>query len=108
MVHDPAAPLPTSTVMYPAAAFGAGAGGYSAPMWKEEDGDMTAGSSTFTNAVLVDATELTFIIVNKVIEYADEDYTFDSETGTITRVNQFQEGDKMITPHKAAEVVVLP
>lgn len=101
MVHDPLAPLATSTKLYPASSLGGG-GGYAAPMWKESDGDMTAGLTTFTDASLVGATEMNFIIVNKVIEFIDEDYTFNSATGTITRTNQWQVGDKMITPHKPA------
>ena len=101
MVHDETAPLATSTVMYPASNLGSG-GGYKAPMWKEADGDLTAGLTTFTNASLVGATEMNFIIVNKVIEFIDEDYTFAILTGTITRVNEWQPGDKLITPHKPA------
>src|SRR5688572_14143277 len=75
MVHDQSAPLSASTVMYPAPSLGGG-GGYAAPMWKEEDGDMAAGLTTFSHASLIGATEMNFIIVNKVIEFIDEDYTF--------------------------------
>lgn len=102
MVHDPSAPITANTVLYPASSLGGGGGNYAAPMWKEADGDMTAGLTTFSHASLVGATEINFIIVNKINEYIDEDYTFNSGTGTITRVNQFQSGDKMITPHKPA------
>lgn len=100
MVHDPLAPLATSTKLYPADSIGSG--GYAAPMWKEADGDMTAGLTTFTHTSLIGATQMNFIIVNKVIEFIDEDYTFDIDTGTITRVNAWAEDDKMITPHKPA------
>lgn len=93
MVHDDTAPLATSTVLVPAEAFGR------APMWKQADGDMTAGLTTFTHADLI-GMELNYIIVNKVIEFIDEDYTFNPATGTITRVNLWQVGDKMITPYK--------
>lgn len=102
MVHDDSAPLATSTVKVLAtdlAGSGSG-GGYEAPMWKEADGDMTAGLNTFTHASIVGATEMNYIIVNKVIEFIDEDYTFDGTT--ITRTNIWFAGDKMITPFKPA------
>lgn len=102
MVHDQSEPLATSTVLVNATDFAAGGVQYAAPMWKESDGDMTAGLFTFTHASLVGASEMNFIIVNKVIEFIDEDYTFVSGTGTITRTNQWFSGDKMITPHKPA------
>lgn len=103
MVHDPVAPLDTSTVLVNATDFAAGGSVYAAPMWKEADGDMTAGQTDFTHASLVGATEMNFIIVNKVIEFIDEDYTFDPLTGTIDRSpNQWFAGDKMVTPHKTA------
>lgn len=99
MVHDPAAPLATSTVLFPAGSIG---GSYSAPIWKEADGDLTAGLNTFSNISLIGATEMNFIIVNKIIEFIDDDYSFVSGTGIIIRVNQWQAGDIMITPHKPA------
>lgn len=102
MSHDPLAPLATSTVLIDPADLGSGAAQYAAQMWKVDDGDMTAGLTTFTNASLIGATEMNFIIVNKVIEYIDEDYTFNDVTGTITRTNTWAAGDKMITPHKPA------
>jgi hypothetical protein len=105
MVHDPVAPLGSSTVLVDATDFSSGGGGtgYAAPMWKESDGDMTAGFTTFTNASLVGATEINFIIVNKVVEFIDEDYTFDQITGTIDRSpNTWASGDKMVTPYKPA------
>lgn len=98
MSHDQSAPLASSTVLVDATAFG----GAVAPMWKESDGDMTAGAFTFVDASLVGATQINYIIVNKVIEYIDDDYTFDSVTGTITRTNPWQAGDKMVTPYKPA------
>lgn len=98
MSHDQSAPLASSTVLVDATAFG----GAIAPMWKEADGDMTAGLLTFTDASLIGATQMNYIIVNKVIEYIDEDYTFAILTGTITRTNPWQAGDKMITPYKPA------
>lgn len=103
MVHDQTQPPGTSTVLVAATALaGAGGGGYSAPMWTEAGGDMTAGLTTFGHASLIGATEMNFIIVNKVIEFINEDYTFNSGTGIITRVNTWQVGDKMITPFKPA------
>jgi hypothetical protein len=99
MVHDPTAPLTTSTVMYPVNSL-TGGGGYAAPMWKEADGDMTAGLTTFTHASLIGATQMNFIIVNKNIEFIDDDYSFNSGTGTITRVNPWIAGDVMVTPYK--------
>jgi hypothetical protein len=103
MVHDPVAPLATSTVMVDATDLGTGGGVYSAPMWKQTDGDMTIGETDFTHASLIGATQMNFIIVNKVIEFINEDYTFDPLTGTIDRTpNQWFAGDKMITPHKTA------
>lgn len=95
MVHDDTAPLATSTVLVPAEGIGG-----RAPMWKQADGDMTAGLTTFTHADLV-GMELNYIIVNKVIEFIGEDYTFNPATGEIDRSpNQWQVGDKMITPYK--------
>jgi hypothetical protein len=101
MVHDPLAPLATSTKLYPADDLGGG--GYAAPKWKEADGDMVAGQTDFQNDSLIGATEINFIIVNKVIEEIDEDYTFDPITGTIDRApNIWVAGDRMITPYKPA------
>lgn len=99
MVHDPVATLATSTKLVDATSIVTG-GAYAAPMWTEAGGDLTEGSNDFTDSSLIGATEMNFIIVNKVIEFIDDDYTFDDETGTISRVNQWQEGDKMVTPHK--------
>lgn len=101
MVHDQSAPLESSTVMVAATSFG---NSYAAPMWKETDGDLVAGLATFTHADLIGATEMNFIIVNKAIEFIDDDYTFVSGTGTITRLNGnlWQAGDKMVTPYKPA------
>lgn len=79
-----------------------GGTGYAAPIWKVDDGDMTAGQFTFTSAALIGATEMNFIIVNKVIEFIDDDFSFNSGTGEITRTNPWVAGDKMITPHKPA------
>ena len=98
MVHDQTAPLSSSTKLYPASSFG----NYAAPIWLESDGDMTAGLFTFVNTSLIGATQMNFIIVNKVIEFIDDDYTFDNVTGTITRINIWIAGDKMITPYKPA------
>lgn len=103
MVHDQTAPLESSTVMVNATSLGGSSpvSGYAAPMWKESDGDMTSGLTTFSHASLIGATEMNFIIVNKAIEFIDEDYTFNSLTGEINRSpNQWQPGDKMVTPHK--------
>lgn len=100
MVHDPTAPVTANTVMVPATTIASGGTNYAAPMWTEAGGDLTIGSLVFTDASLIGATQMNFIIVNKVNEYINEDYTFDNSTGTITRVNTWQAGDKMITPHK--------
>lgn len=105
MVHDQSAPLESSTVMVNATSLGGGGaadGSYAAPMWKVDSGHMTAGSATLTQASLIGATEMNFIIVNKVIEFIDDDYTFNSLTGTITRLNGnlWFAGDKVVTPHK--------
>jgi hypothetical protein len=108
MVHDTAAPLSSSTVLVNASAFAAGeesgasAGGYAAPMWIVDGnpGSPEDGEVAFSHASLEGATEINFIIVNKIIEYIDDDYTFDIVTGTITRTNPFFTGDKMVTPHK--------
>lgn len=103
MVHDPVAALDSSTVLVDATDLGSGSGGYSAPIWKESMGQLVVGQTDFTSASLIGATEMNFIIVNKVIEFIDEDYTFNSATGTIDRApNQWFAGDKMITPHKTA------
>jgi hypothetical protein len=101
MVHDLTAPLSTSTVLFSADEFGGDS--YRAPMWKESDGDMTPGLTTFVHTSLIGATQINFIIVNKAIEFIDEDYTFNIATGEIDRSpNQWQVGDKMITPYKPA------
>lgn len=104
MVHDQTAPLASSTVMVNATAFtgGVSGSGYAAPVWKETDGDMTSGLNTFQDNSLIGASEINYIIVNKVIEFIDEDYTFNDVTGTITRVNIWFPGDKMVTPYKPA------
>lgn len=105
MVHDPLAALDTSTKLVDAEDLGNGtvAGGYAAPMWKETDGDMVAGETTFQHDDLIGATEVNYIIVNKIIEFIDEDYTFDPVTGTIDRSpNEWFALDKMVTPYKPA------
>jgi len=48
---------------------------------------------TYQNDSLIGATGLAMINVNKNTEYVGEDYTFNGVTGTITRVNQWQQGD---------------
>lgn len=103
MVHDQTAPLAASTVMVNATtlATGVGSDSYKAPMWKESDGDMVAGQTDFQDNSLIGATDINFIIVNKIIEFIDDDYTFDTVTGIIDRSpNQWFAGDKMITPYK--------
>lgn len=100
MVHDPTAPITANTVMVAATVVASGGTNYAAPMWTEAGGNMTAGSFTFTHASLIGATQMNFIIVNKINEYIGDDYTFNSGTGTITRINAWQAGDKLITPHK--------
>lgn len=98
MVHDQGAPLGSSTVLIPATDLKT----LVSPIWKESDGDMIAGLFTFTDASLIGATEMNYIIVNKIIEFIDDDFTFVSATGIITRISQWQPGDKMITPFKPA------
>lgn len=103
MVHDQTAPLGSSTVMVNATSIagGGGSASYAAPMWKEVDGDMVAGQTDFQHNDLIGATDINFIIVNKIIEFIDDDYTFDDVTGTIDRApNQWFAGDKMVTPYK--------
>jgi len=79
-----------------------GGGGYFAPLWVVDGGvgSPAVGQNTFQNIRLIGASELNFIIVNKVVEVVGEDYLFDSGTGTITRNNDFMVGDTMITPYK--------
>lgn len=79
-------------------ATGGSTGKYYAPLWS--GGSIPVGSNIFTNGVLVGASEINYIIVNKVIEFIGDDYTFDPVLGKVTRTNQFQAGDKMITPYK--------
>lgn len=77
-------------------------GFYAAPIWKQTNGDLKLGTNTFSHYSLVGATNLNFIIVNKIIEQIEDDYTFDPDTGTITRLNgNWFPGDKMITPFTA-------
>jgi hypothetical protein len=102
MVHDPLAPLESSTVLVNATSIGGSGGGLVSRMWKEADGDMVAGSNDIQNDDLIGASELHEITVNKVIEYVDEDFTFDDVTGTLTRVNQWFAGDKMVAKFKPA------
>ena len=103
MVHDQTAPLATSTVLVNATSFGgSGSGGLVSRMWKEADADMVAGSNDIQNNDLIGATELHEISVNKILEYLDEDFTFDDVTGTITRLNQWFAGDKMVAKFKLA------
>jgi len=100
MVHDQTAPLATSTVMVNATSLGGGgsSAGYAAPIWT--DTDFTAGLNTFQHNDLIGATDINFIIVNKIIEFIGDDYIFDDVTGTITRTNIWFAGDKMVTPYK--------
>ena len=103
MVHDQTAPLATSTVMVNATSLGGGStGGLVSRFWKEADADMIAGSNDIQNNDLIGASELHEISVNKVLEYLDEDFTFDDVTGTITRLNQWFAGDKMVAKFKLA------
>jgi len=104
MVHDQTAPLAASTVLVNATSFGGsgGSGGLVSRMWKEADADMVAGSNDIQNNDLIGATELHEISVNKILEYLDEDFTFDDVTGTITRLNQWFAGDKMVAKFKLA------
>ena len=103
MVHDQTAPLATSTVLVNATSFGRSGGGLVSRMWKEADADMTAGASTITKTDLVGASELHEITVNKIIEYVDQDFTFDDVTGTIDRSpNQWFASDVMVAKFKLA------
>lgn len=103
MVHDLTAPLESSTVLVNATSLGGGSSNeYKAPKYKESDGDLTVGSFTIVKTALIGATELMFIIVNKIIEVLDDDFTFNSGTGTITRTNAIADDDVIIVPHKIA------
>lgn len=75
---------------------------YFAPMWEVDLGgdNPVSGTNVFTHPDFVGAQAMTYIIYNKVPEFLDEDYTFDSVTGMITRVNNFETGDKLVTPYK--------
>lgn len=75
---------------------------YFAPMWEVDGnpGSPVTGQNTFQNSAFVGAQQLTFIIVNKTIEFLGEDFLFNSTTGTITRNNTWVIGDKMVTPYK--------
>ncbi len=75
---------------------GSGTGGYAAPLFTT----MTPGLTTFTNAALVGATELNFIIVNNIVETLNVEFTFNIGTGTITRTNIWIANDTLIVPHK--------
>lgn len=104
MVHDQSAPLNASTVMVAATSLAGTGTNYAAPMWTV-NGNVNmpvAGQLTFISSALVGATEMNYVIVNKMIEFIDEDFTFDNITGTITRLNVWVAGDKMVTPHKPA------
>lgn len=75
---------------------------YKAPMWIVDGnpGSPEIGENTFQTNSLIGAEEINFIFVNKVVEFIGEDYLFNTITGTITRNNTFQVGDKMVTPYK--------
>lgn len=75
---------------------------YKAPMWTVDGnaGSPIVGQNDFQNNALIGASEINYIIVNKTIEFIGEDYLFNSTTGTITRNNTYQVGDKMVTPYK--------
>lgn len=53
-------------------------------------------STTYQNDALIGATALNQITVNKITEYIDQEYTFNGVTGTITRINQWQELDTSV------------
>ena len=63
-------------------------------------GSPVAGLFVFTNPSLVGALNINHIIVNNNNETKDfGDFTFNSLTGTITRINAFQTGDVIIIPY---------
>ena len=58
------------------------------------------GSFSYTNAAFIGATNLNYIVVNNNNESKDRgDFTFNSATGTITRVNPNQQDDVIIYPY---------
>jgi hypothetical protein len=63
------------------------------------DGSPTIGSFVYQSDLLVGATQLFYIIVNNTMEtILMGDFSFDSATGSITRLNPWQEGDKVQIP----------
>jgi len=64
-----------------------------------DDGSPTVGSYVYQDSRLVGATQLYFIVVNSMMEtIASGAFTFDSETGTITRTNVWQTDDQVQIP----------
>jgi hypothetical protein len=82
-----------------------GGGGYEQVVGVAGDGGTNpiAGENTWTVEALIGATNLNFTIVNNLPEMIGTDFTFNSETGTITRPgNVWQVGDKIIVPFTPA------
>jgi len=65
-------------------------------------GGPVAGQKTWTYLPLVDASALSFIIVNNNTETLNKDFTFNSATGTITRPYDWQTGDVVSGVYKSA------
>lgn len=64
-----------------------------------DDGTPAIGSFVYTNSLMVGATQLAYIIVNSQIEtIASGAFTFNQETGTIQRVNAWQDQDQVQIP----------
>jgi len=64
-----------------------------------DDGSPTIGSFVYQSDLMIGATQLQFIFVNSMMEtIASGAFTFDSDTGTITRINTWQSGDTVQIP----------
>ena len=78
---------------------GGGTGTFTELTPSVSNGGVIVGQFTYQHNDLIGATALNFIIVSNVIEsIGNGDFTFDSASGTITRVNSWQLGDYAIIP----------
>lgn len=63
------------------------------------DGSLVIGSFVYTDTRLIGGTQLAFIIVNSSIEtIASGAFTYDTDSGTIVRINAWQSGDVVQIP----------